>query len=254
MARPKPIYKTIRHQHKDPVTGVTSYEYEQVQMKPSEIKETIMKANNWTADQYRRQYDIFKNKLRAYENFREAHGAEVKTQSPLEVLYKQAKTKLREGSAYQPSLEMKRIQSFSAVSITKGKKLARNLNSVYSKRRGELFAATTNRAFAGFVRDVTKAQAIVYGVPLTSDDDEVTINAITQGKDYEVIDGQIYVDGAPMWKEKPITDPVKQEEALKALAEHIHAKQRPNGEVESSGETFGSDPLGDDFDYSGWLD
>ena len=171
-----------------------------------------MAANEWTAEQYRKQYDIFKNKLRAYESYRRAHGAEVETQSPQEVLYRAAKAKKREGAAYSPSLEMQRIQSFSAVSITKGRRLAEDLESEYSRRRGETFAATTSQAFAGFIRDVDKAREIV----------------------------------------DTIKDPVKQEEALKALAEHVHAKQRPSGEV-FAGEAYGSDEAAEDFDYSQWL-
>lgn len=176
-------------------------------------KAAIMSANDWTEDQYRKQYDIFKNKLRAYESYRRAHGAEVETQSPQEVLYRAAKAKKREGAAYSPSLEMQRIQSFSAVSITKGRRLAEDLESDYSRRRGETFAAMTSQAFAGLIRDVDKAREI----------------AVT------------------------IEDPVKREEALKALAEHIHAKQRPNGEV-LGGEVYGSDGAAEDFDYSEWLD
>ena len=205
------IHKLKRVEYKE--DGVTKVRYDPVKVKPSEIKQTIMQANNWTSDQYRKQYDIFKNKLRAYESYREAHGAKVKEQSPLEVLYAQAKAKIREGSAYTPSMEMQRIQSFSAVSITKGRQLAQDTESEYSRRRGETFAATTSQAFAGFIRDVDKAQEIV----------------------------------------EMIEDPVKQEEALKALAEHIHAKQKPTGEV-MAGEAYGSDEAGEDFDYDEWLD
>lgn len=216
-------------------------------------KAAIMAANNWTEDQYRKQYDIFKNKLRAYENFRRAHGAEVETQSPQEVLYRAAKAKKREGSEYKPSLEMQRIQAFSAVSITKGRRLAEDLESVYSRRRAQTFAATTSQAFAGFIRDTPKAQEMAYGVPLREDSDPALIDSITQGKEYEVINGQIYVDGEPLWINKPITDPVKLEEALKALAEHVHAKQQPSGEV-FAGEVYGSGDAAEDFDYSEWLD
>lgn len=212
-----------------------------------------MAANDWTEEQYRKQYDIFKNKLRAYESYRRAHGAEVETQSPQEVLYRAAKAKKREGSEYTPSLEMQRIQSFSAVSITKGRRLAQDLESEYSRRRGETFARSTEKAFEGFIRDMPKAHEIVYGVPLKEDSDPALIQSMTEGKEYEVINGQIYVDGAPLWIKPPVTDPVKREEALKALAEHIHAKQRPTGEV-FGGEVYGSDDAGEDFEYSEWLD
>lgn len=176
-------------------------------------KALIMSANDWTAEQYRKQYDIFKNKLRAYESYKRAHGGEVETQSPQDLLYRAAKAKKREGEEYRPSIEMQRIQSFSAVSITKGRRLAEDFESEYSQRRGEAFAAATEAAFAGFIANVDMAQ--------------------------EIVDN--------------IEDPVKREEALKALAEHIHAKQKGNGEV-FAGEAYGSDEAGEDFDYSQWLD
>lgn len=218
-------------------------------------KALIMSVNGWTAEQYRKNYDIFKNKLRAYENYRRAHGADVEVQSPQEVLYRAAKAKRREGTDYTPSLEMQRIQGFSAVSITKGRQLAQDTESAYSRRRSAAFAATTLAAFDGFIDQVPKAHAIVYGDPLLASDSEALINELTQGKPYEIgPDNQIYVDGEPVWIEKPITDPVQREEALKALAEHIHAKQKGTGEVIASGETYGSDEYGEDFDYSQWLD
>ena len=176
-------------------------------------KAAIMSANKWTEEQYRKQYDLFKNKLRAYESYRKAHGAEVKPQSPQDLLYKQAKAMQREGSEYSPSIEMQRIRAFSAVSITKGRKLAQDTESEYSRKRGETFAGGTEAAFSGLIENVDKAQEIV----------------------------------------DTIEDPVMREEALKALAEHIHAKQAPSGQV-FAGETYGSDDAADDFDYSPWLD
>ena len=177
-------------------------------------KAYIMKVNNWTSDQYRKQYDLFKNKLRAYESYRKAHGADVQIQSPQELLYKQAKAMKREGAAYQPSLEMKRIQSFSAVSITKGRKLAADLGSEYTRRRAAAFERITSKAFEGLIRNVPKAAEIA----------------------------------------EQIKDPVKREEALKALADHIHAQQTPSGEIFSDGETIGSDPASEGFDYAEWLE
>ena len=204
--KPPVFHKTIRKRiHGEDV-------YERVKVKPSEVKETIMKANKWTEDQYKKQFYLFRNKLKAYENYRKAHGANVKEQSPLEVLYRQAKTKIREGENYEPSLEMKRIQSFSAVSITKGHTLAQDLNSGYTRKRNAQFAATTEVAFKGFIDQVPKAQEIM----------------------------------------EKIKDPVTREEALKDLADHVHAKQLPNGEV-ASGEAVGSDNAADDYDVDQWL-
>lgn len=184
-----------------------------VPLKAGEAKQLIMSVNKWTEEQYRKQYDLFKNKLRAYESFKKAHGVEVKEQSPLEMLYKQAKAKRLYGPNYEPSIKMRTIQSFSAVSITKGRKLAREFDSAYSKARGETIESATQTAFKSFIMNSTKAQEI----------------------------------------DEQISDPVKKQAALAALADHIHAKQKPNGEA-FAGEEYGSDPAGEDFDFSEWLD
>lgn len=89
-----------------------------------EVKAYIMKVNNWTAEQYRKQYDIFKNKMRAYEALQEAGGYKAKKQSVSDVLYYTARAKEREGAEYKPSKEMEKILSMSAYSITKGRKYA----------------------------------------------------------------------------------------------------------------------------------
>lgn len=92
---------------------------------PQEVKKTIMRANKWTAEQYRKNVDIFKNKLRAYETYERAQGVNVTAQSPVTLLYKQARTKERverRGETYKPSVRMTRINSFSAYSISKGRK------------------------------------------------------------------------------------------------------------------------------------
>lgn len=93
---------------------------------PQEVKKTIMRANKWTAEQYRKNVDVFKNKLRAYEAYERAQGVNVTQQSPVTLLYKQARTKERaerRGETYKPSVRMTRINSFSAYSISKGRKV-----------------------------------------------------------------------------------------------------------------------------------
>ena len=183
-----------------------------------EQRREIMRIRGWTAEQYRKQYDLFKNKLRAFESYKYSHlgltqeEAKKKWKSPQELLYLQSKSMEKYGSDYQPSLEMKRIQSFSAESITKGWKKAQDFESTYSQRRGSLYAATTH-AFDEMIKQVSKAKEI----------------------------------------DEAIEDPVRKEEALKALAEHIKAKMTPTGEIKM-GETYGSDEAGDDFDFEEWLE
>ena len=228
-----------------------------------EFKQTIMRANNWNETQYRKQYDLFKNKLRFYENIQKSRGVSVDVQSPQELLYKIAKAKLRYGSEYEPSQEVRQIMAVTAHSITKGKKIA-------TSGRGRSYAAAVgkivNIRFSGFVDYYDKAKDIVYGVPLTINSDPADIERLTEGKEYETRadqfgNEQIYVDDTPLWIVKPITDPVKQEEALTALANWLHSnspragKDKGGGSI-AYGETYGSSDTdaGADFDYSYWLD
>ena len=132
----------------------------QVEQTDSQIKEYIKKANNWTDEQYRKQYDIFKNKLRAYESFRESHGASVsERQNVIDVLYKEAKAKMAHGAEYTPSMKMQQIRSFSAYSITKGREMAKNER--YQKRQSAKYEEYVNSQFEGFIRDNKQAQRII---------------------------------------------------------------------------------------------
>ena len=49
------------------VNGHKIQEHVKVKMTSSEVKSYIMRVNNWTSEQYRKQYDLTKNKLRAYQ-------------------------------------------------------------------------------------------------------------------------------------------------------------------------------------------
>lgn len=125
-----------------------------VKVKPSEVKATIMRANNWTADQYKKQYDIFKNKLRAFEAFE----GTAKKQSAVELLYKQAKAKIRMGADYQPSIKMQRIEAFTSVSSGKASKLLEN--AMYRSRREATYSSATYKQFEGLIAKNAKAKEI----------------------------------------------------------------------------------------------
>ena len=108
-----------------------------VEMSSREVKQYIMKQNGWTSQQYDKQYDIFKNKLRAYENYERAHGVTQARQSPTQMLFKEAKAKAREGADYTPSIKMQRIRSFTSVSSGKaGQKALQGAR--YQARRARL--------------------------------------------------------------------------------------------------------------------
>ena len=102
------------------------------------MKRTIAKAFGIKREDVDKKYYIFRNKLRAYESFKKASGADVKPQSPLNLLYAQAKAMLRYGASYKPSAQMKDIQSFSAVSITKGRQLASAKGTYFQKHDREI--------------------------------------------------------------------------------------------------------------------
>ena len=132
---------------------------QRVEMSSREVKAYVMKQNGWTSQQYDKQYDIFKNKLRAYEKYERAHGAPLKRQSPAQVLFKEAKAKAREGANYTPSIQMQRIRQFTSVSS--GKAGQRALQSErYNKRITAIYEQATNKAFEELIKINAKAREI----------------------------------------------------------------------------------------------
>lgn len=89
-------------------------------------KRDIMQWRGWTEEQYRKQYDMLKNRLRAYEAYKTAHGEQVQKQSPQEFLYRQSKSMHEHGAEYVPSRQMQNIMTFPAYSISKSREIARD--------------------------------------------------------------------------------------------------------------------------------
>ena len=106
----------------------------QVNLTSREMKSTIAKAYGISIVDVDKKYYLFRNRLRAYESFKIENGYEVERQSPLNVMYKQAKAMLKYGSDYEPSREFQAINQFSAVSITKGEQLAKATGSRYYRK------------------------------------------------------------------------------------------------------------------------
>ena len=113
-----------------------------------EIKSYVMKERGWTSDQYSKEYDKLRTRLRAYEAFQRQSGVSVEAQSPASILYFESRSRKREGTGYQPSLELQRIKSFP--SISSGKALGRALER-RSETFGRRYAETTNKVFAGLI-------------------------------------------------------------------------------------------------------
>lgn len=136
-----------------------THRFESEKISQREMKATIMRANDWTEEQYRKQYDIFKNKLRFYEELQRSRGVDVTTQSVQEVLYKEARSKITYGPAYEPSDTMKTIRSMVAHSISKGRKVASRGTSSQSYKRA--VSLIVNTRFAGLIARYDKAAELV---------------------------------------------------------------------------------------------
>ena len=122
-----------------------------------EIKSYVMKERGWTSDQYSKEYDKLRNRLRAYEAFQRQSGVSVEAQSPASILYFESRARRREGAEYQPSLELQRIKSFP--SISSGKALGRALER-RSKTFARRYTETTSKVFAGLIAANPTAEEI----------------------------------------------------------------------------------------------
>lgn len=131
---------------------------ERVQLKPSEVKAYIMKVNKWDSRTYRKQYDLFKNKVRAYESFQQAQGKQVVPQSISGLLYKTAKSMHMYGKDYKPSQKLQQIMEFSAYSISKGRELAYDIK--YQAKQSQKYLAYIDKRFGGLINVNSGARAI----------------------------------------------------------------------------------------------
>ena len=235
-----------------------------------EIKSYVMKERGWTSDQYSKEYDKLRNRLRAYEAFQRQSGVSAEAQSPASILYFESRTRRREGAEYQPSLELQRIKSFP--SISSGKALGRAL-----ERRSETFARryaeTTSKVFEGLIaaNPVAAEIGIIQRVVIedgkrriATSQDEARLQQYNAIK-ASMASGELTDEDAAMLQSLKIeivddyliTDPVKRERALIDLAKKLHARQDAAGRVQASsaipfGQAVGSDaPI--DFDIGKYL-
>lgn len=122
-----------------------------------EVKAVTMRLRGWTTEQYNKEYDKLRNRLRGYEAFRRAHGDIFETQSPAHILYHEAKARKREGEAYKPSIEMRRLMSFSSRSTSHLKKLSYKTDLSYSRT----YEYYTLQQFGGLIQHNPGAKQIV---------------------------------------------------------------------------------------------
>lgn len=132
---------------------------ERVKMTSREVKAYIMKVNGWTTEQYNKQYDIMRNKVRAYEAYERQSGRQVQSQSVQSLLFKEAKAKKRMGAEYKPSIKMQRIRSFTSVSSGKaGQKALQGQR--YRQRRAKTYEDATYKQFKGLIDNNPQAKFI----------------------------------------------------------------------------------------------
>lgn len=132
----------------------------QVTISSKEMKSTIAKAYGISLEAVEKKYYLFRNRLRAYESFKRESGVEVTPQSPLNLMYKQAKSMLRHGADYKPSNEFEAINTFSAVSITKGERLAKATESRYYKKHQAEIGSLALAHFDKFIQSHTSAKEL----------------------------------------------------------------------------------------------
>lgn len=222
----KPIYQTRN--------GV------RVALTAREVKSFVMKERGWTSEQYNNEYDKLRNRLRAYEKFQRQSGVSVETQSPASLLYFESRARKREGAEYQPSLERQRIEAFPSRSTGKA------LTERSVKRLENVYAQTTSKAFDGLINANPTAQMIARPQSIIIDPTTGERRLAKAGDpEDQIFTGML------------ITDPVKREQALKDLANKLHARQDAAGKVQASsaipfGQAVGSDEA-IDFDIENYL-
>lgn len=106
-----------------------------------EIKARVMAATGWTSEEYMKEYDILRNKIRTYEN---VQG--VKLDAPNEFLYKEQLAKKRYGTAYKQSALVRAVRETESVSSG-------------AKAQAEAAGRLQEKAFKRLFRDYEKLGA-----------------------------------------------------------------------------------------------
>lgn len=127
-----------------------------VEMTATEVKSKIKELKGWNDTQYKRQYNILRNRLRNYERFVRESGGTPEKQSVQQLLYFESK---RENVAgYTPSIKMQTIKKFSAQSTSK--KITKGVKEKMTK----VYEGATNQRFAGLIRENAKAREIANAI------------------------------------------------------------------------------------------
>lgn len=110
-----------------------------------EIKSRVMRATGWSDEQYRKQYDILRNKTRNYEQLTGA-SSKIKVN---ELLYEKTRAQQRYGAAYRPSRLLRAIEatpSLSTGTVKRGGVSLRATARLESEILGEFRGFTSKSA------------------------------------------------------------------------------------------------------------
>lgn len=102
-------------------------------LSPREIKARTLAATGWTSEEYQKQYDILRNKARAYEKTAGVNVGKIN-----EFLYKEQAAKARYGAAYKQSALVRAVRETESVSSGAAAQ-ARAANRLEAKARARLF-------------------------------------------------------------------------------------------------------------------
>ena len=120
----------------------------------SEVKSFIMQQRGWTSQEYQKEYDKLRNRVRNLESYQRAQGVSVPKQNVSAILYREAKAMKTYGARYTPSQEIERLRSFTSVSTGRFKA------SVVSERLTQSQKTYVEARFAGLMSANSAAHEI----------------------------------------------------------------------------------------------
>lgn len=120
----------------------------------SEVKSFIMQQRGWTSQEYQKEYDKLRNRVRNLESYQRAQGVSVPKQNVSAILYREAKAMKTYGARYTPSQEIERLRSFTSVSTGRFKAADVSARLTQSQK------AYVEARFAGLMSANSAAHAI----------------------------------------------------------------------------------------------
>ena len=86
------------------------------ELTPSDVKRTIMRGFGIEKSEYKRFYNLFRNRYVNYQKFYKDQTGETPPQTTTEILYRQAQARIKFGTDYKPSDTIDLISQFSSTS------------------------------------------------------------------------------------------------------------------------------------------